>query len=45
MLVILYKESSSAEDLAYTFLKNIVANHKILEEIVSDRDKLFTLKF
>jgi hypothetical protein len=45
MLVILYKELSSAKDLAYAFLKNIVVNHGILEKIVSNRDKLFILKF
>jgi hypothetical protein len=40
-----YKESSTAEDLAYTFLKTIVANHGTPDEIISDRDKLFTSKF
>jgi hypothetical protein len=45
MLVILYKELSSTKDLAYAFLKNVVINHGILEEIVSNRDKLFILKF
>ena len=45
MLLILYKELSSVEELAYLFLRNIVANHGLLSEIISDRDKLFTLKF
>jgi hypothetical protein len=40
-----YKESSNAKELAYTFLKVVIANHGIPEEIVSDRDKLFTSKF
>jgi Chromo (CHRromatin Organisation MOdifier) domain len=40
-----YKESASAEDLAYTFTKYIIGNHGIPEEIISDRDKLFTSKF
>ncbi len=40
-----YKEATSAEDLAYTFLRTIVANHGLPDEIISDRDKLFTSKF
>jgi len=40
-----YKEASDAVELAYTFLKVIIANHGLLEEIISDRDKLFTSKF
>lgn len=40
-----YKEATNAEDLAYTFLKIVVANHGTPEEIISDRDKLFTSKF
>jgi hypothetical protein len=40
-----YKESSSAEELAYTFNKHIIGNHRIPKEIISDRDKLFTLRF
>ncbi|KAJ0315015.1 hypothetical protein COL922a_013843, partial [Colletotrichum nupharicola] len=42
---ILYKESSNAEEFAYTFLKNIIANHSVPKEIMSDRDKIFTSKF
>ena len=40
-----YKEASTAEDLAYTFLRTIVSNHGMPEEIISDRDKLFTSNF
>ena len=40
-----YKEASSAEKLAYMFLRVIAANHELPEEIISDRDKLFTFKF
>jgi hypothetical protein len=40
-----YMEASTAEDLAYTFLKIIFSNHGLPEEIISDRDKLFTSKF
>ena len=42
---ILYKEALSAEELAYMFLRVIAANHELLKEIISDRDKLFTFKF
>ena len=40
-----YLEASTAEDLAYAFLRVIYANHGMPEEIISDRDKLFTSKF
>ena len=40
-----YKEVSDAEELAYTFLRNVTALQKLPDEIISDRDKLFTLRF
>jgi hypothetical protein len=40
-----YKEGSTVEELIYTFNRNIIANYRILEEIISNRDKLFTLNF
>ena len=40
-----YLEASDAKALAYTFLRVIIANHGLLEEIILDRDKLFTSKF
>ena len=40
-----YQEASTAEDLAYTFLRTVVSQHGLLKEIISDRDKLFMLKF
>jgi hypothetical protein len=40
-----YKESSTAEDLSQVFLRTVVANHGTPDEIISDRDKLFTSKF
>lgn len=40
-----YKESSTAEELAYTFLRIVIANHGLPDEIISDRDKLFTSHF
>ena len=39
-----YKESSNTEDLVYAFLRIVVANHELLEEVISDRDKLFISK-
>ncbi len=40
-----YLEASDAEALAYTFIRVILADHGMPEEIISDRDKLFTSKF
>ncbi|KFY32530.1 hypothetical protein V493_00106 [Pseudogymnoascus sp. VKM F-4281 (FW-2241)] len=40
-----YLEASDAEALVYTFLRVILADHGLPEEIISDRDKLFTSKF
>jgi hypothetical protein len=41
--IILYLEASTAEDLAYTFLRVVVANYSALKEIISDRNKFFIL--
>jgi hypothetical protein len=41
----LYLEASDTKALAYTFLRVILADHGMPEEIISDRDKLFTSKF
>jgi hypothetical protein len=43
--MISYLKASTAEDLAYIFLRVVVANYSILEEIISDRDKFFILWF
>ena len=40
-----YKKVTFTKDLTYTFLKTIVANHELSDEIISNIDKLFTLKF
>ncbi len=40
-----YKKATFAKDLTYTFLRMIVANHELSDEIILNRDKLFTLKF
>ena len=42
---LLYKEASTAKELSYQFIKQIIANYSILKGIVSDRDKLFTSNF
>ena len=36
---------STAKDFAYLFITTILANYGILEEIISDRDKIFKSKF
>ena len=40
-----YKKASTAKDLVYTFFKTIITNHKLLNKIISNRNKLFTSKF
>jgi len=40
-----YKKATFAEDLTYTFLRMIVANYELSDEIILNRDKLFTSKF
>jgi hypothetical protein len=41
--IILYLKASTAEDLAYMFLRVVVANYSALEKIISDKNKLFIL--
>jgi hypothetical protein len=41
--IILYLEASTAKDLAYVFLRVVVANYSALEEMISDKNKLFIL--
>jgi hypothetical protein len=43
--IILYLKANIAEDLAYIFLRIIVANYNALEEMISDRNKFFILWF
>jgi hypothetical protein len=40
-----YKEGLTAEELVYIFNRNIITNYGILEEIISNRDKLFISNF
>jgi hypothetical protein len=41
---IFYLKASIAEDLVYMFLRVIIANYSALEEIISDKNKLFISK-
>jgi hypothetical protein len=41
--IILYLKASIIEDLAYIFLRVVVANYSALEEMISDKNKLFIL--
>jgi hypothetical protein len=43
--IILYLEVSTAENLAYMFLKIIIANYSALEEMISDKNKFFISRF
>ena len=40
-----YKKANTAKDLVYTFFKTIITNHELSDEIISNRNKLFTSKF
>jgi hypothetical protein len=40
-----YYELYTVEDLAYTFLRNVVSDHGLPNDIVSDRGTTFTSKF
>jgi hypothetical protein len=40
-----YKEGLIAEELVYTFNRNVIANYGILKKIISNRDKLFISNF
>jgi hypothetical protein len=41
--IILYLEANIAKNLAYVFLKIVIANYSALEEMISDKNKLFIL--
>ncbi|OHE94532.1 hypothetical protein CORC01_10165, partial [Colletotrichum orchidophilum] len=42
---ILYKKANNTKELIYTFLKIIIINYGLPKEIVSDKKKLFIIKF
>jgi hypothetical protein len=41
--IILYLKANTAEDLAYMFLKVVIANYNTLEKMISDKNKFFIL--
>jgi hypothetical protein len=41
--IILYLKANTVEDLAYIFLRVVVTNYSVLEEMISDRNKFFIL--
>jgi hypothetical protein len=41
--MILYLEASIIKDLAYMFLRIVVANYNVPEEMISDKNKFFIL--
>ena len=40
-----YKEAFNAEELTYTFLRNVIVLQELSDKIISDRDKLFMSRF
>ena len=45
MMFILFRESATAPVLAYTILQELVSNHELSKEFITDQDKLFMSKF
>ena len=41
----LYKKASIAKDLVYIINQTIIANYKMLDKFIINRDKLFISKF
>jgi len=44
-MFILFKKTTTASVLMYTILQELISNHKLSKEFITDRDKLFTSKF
>jgi len=44
-MFISFKETATAPVLTYTILQELVSNHELSKEFITDRDKLFTSKF
>ncbi|OHE92151.1 hypothetical protein CORC01_12554, partial [Colletotrichum orchidophilum] len=42
---ILYKKVSNIKELIYTFFKIVIINYGLPKEIVSNKNKLFIIKF
>ena len=45
MYFLLHIELAIAKDIIYIFIRTIVANYKLLNKVILDKDKLFTLNF
>lgn len=45
MILVLFYTSYTTKDLAEVFLRVVVSKHGLPEEIISDKNKLFTSKF
>ncbi len=45
IMFISFKETTTASVLTYTILQELVSNHELSKEFITDRDKLFTSKF
>jgi hypothetical protein len=41
--MILYLKANTAEDLAYMFLRIVIANYRAPKEMISDKNKFFIL--
>jgi len=44
-MFILFKKTTTASVLMYTILQELINNHKLSKEFITNRDKLFTSKF
>jgi transposase InsO family protein len=44
-MFISFKETTTASVLMYTILQELINNHELSKEFITDRDKLFTSKF
>jgi len=44
-MFISFKETTTAPVLTYTILQELINNHRLSKEFITDRDKLFTSKF
>jgi len=44
-MFISFKETATAPVLTYTILQELVNNHELSKEFITDKDKLFTSKF
>ncbi len=45
IILVFYYKSSTAKQLAYVFLKEVISRYKLLVEILLNKNKLFTFKF